>query len=186
VPGEKGEPWDASQDEPLPAPCWMQRAIVGGAERAGHRDHCGEAGRGFSAALGACVSHPSAASFVGTSKTPEIADGKLSWNLTGGAGTSLGAGGWRLWSGAEPACHGRRGSNLARAGICSSKGGRVICLRRRGRRKGLVEGVGGRRRESCQSNCFDRHGHVMSLVRCAMVCFSLCGCNLLCIAVCTN
>ncbi len=31
--GEKGELWDASQDEPLPTPGWMQRAIGVGAER---------------------------------------------------------------------------------------------------------------------------------------------------------
>jgi hypothetical protein len=40
VAGEKGELWDASQDEPLPTPCWMQRAIAGGAERAGLAWRC--------------------------------------------------------------------------------------------------------------------------------------------------
>lgn len=94
VAGEKGELWEASQDEPLPTPCWMQRAIVGGAQRSGHRDHCGEAGRGFSAALGACVSQPSAAAFAGTSLSPELRTAVVV-NLTGGAGTILGRG-WGL------------------------------------------------------------------------------------------
>lgn len=48
---------------------------------------------------------------------------QLWWNLSGGAGTSFGWGGWRLWSGAEPACHGRRGFAPQRPGLDLNTGG---------------------------------------------------------------